>query len=229
MGMEIKSIPFESKVDLDKNTFEGYAAAFGNVDSHNDIIEHGAFTKTLQEFAKRIKVLWQHDFYSPIGIPLHMEEDSKGLFVKAKVSQTTQGKDALILMKDGVINELSIGYNTIKHETDEDTGIRRLKEIKLLEFSPVTWASNELAGITSAKSNARLEMLLEEMVEGKALKTNNKVLINQAIESLKALIVDDEPPAGTHSKDKSQEEDVEPNIHSILEEIQQFKKTLGGI
>jgi len=232
MSMEIKSFAFESKVDLDKNTFEGYAAAFGNIDSHNDIIEQGAFAKTLKEAAKRIKVLWQHDFYSPIGLPMQMEEDSKGLYVKAKISQTTQGKDALILMKDGVINELSIGYNTIKHLMDEDTGVRTLKELKLLEFSPVTWASNDMATITSAKNNRQLEQLLKGLdVEGNEIPEE---LVKQAIKSLQALVRPVEPTKVTHKHTI-----VEPSNHSIIEDTQsikelmlemaKFRKRLGGI
>jgi HK97 family phage prohead protease len=56
---EAKNFSFEVKATGD-NEFEGYASVFRNVDSYRDIIEPGAFTKTIQE-SKRVKVLWQHD------------------------------------------------------------------------------------------------------------------------------------------------------------------------
>jgi len=97
--MEIKSFPFEAKVDLDKNEFEGYASTFGNRDLVGDIVERGAFAKTIQERLPKglVKVLWQH--YEPMGLPKHMEEDSKGLYVVAKVSKTNENQDRLQLMK----------------------------------------------------------------------------------------------------------------------------------
>lgn len=222
--METKSFKFESKVDLEKNTFEGYAAAFGNIDSHDDIIEQGAFSKTLRESISRIKVLWQHDPMSPIGLPIQMSEDTKGLHVKAKISETSLGKDALILMKDGVINELSIGYNAIKHLMDEDTGIRHLKELKLMEFSPVTWASNDMATITSAKQLNNMLNGINDL-QGKGINTKQ---INEAIKALKALLVENEPAIVTH-KQKEPLLYNETDMKAIFKEIEDFKKTLGGM
>lgn len=144
---------FELKaVDGEARTFEGYASVFGHVDSYRDVIEKGAFTKTLSEFGRRVKVLYQHDRMLPIGKPIEMEEDLKGLRVKAKVSETSVGKDVLILLGDGVVDELSIGYTPIKDTYDRDKDIRYLHEVKLWEFSPVTWAANDLATITGVKS-----------------------------------------------------------------------------
>lgn len=150
-GMQYKAFPFECKADAEKGEFEGYASVFGNVDSWGDVVEPGAFRKTLQEDAHRVKVLWQHSPFHPIGRPLHMEEDSKGLYVKAKIAPTSLGKDALILMREGVINELSIGYTIEVEEFDRERNVRRLKQIKLYEFSPVTWAANDQALITAVK------------------------------------------------------------------------------
>lgn len=229
--MERKSFKFESKVDLEKNTFEGYAAVFGNKDSHDDIIEPGSFTKTLRESIARIKVLWQHDPFSPIGKPIFMEEDSKGLYTKSKVSETTLGKDALILMKDGVIDELSIGYNTIKHIMDEDTGIRHLKELKLMEYSPVTWASNDQAVIIGAKHNNELESLLLGIKAGKVLNSKNEILVKEAIKALNALLKSDEPNKFTQEQVKKSQlyTGNESEFHSILQEMDNFRKSLGGM
>lgn len=225
--MERKSFKFESKVNLEKNTFEGYAAAFNNKDSHNDIIEPGAFAKTLKESTNRIKVLWQHDTWSPIGIPTEMYEDNKGLYVRAKISQTQQGKDALILMKDGVINELSIGYNAIKHMMDEETGVRHLKELKLMEFSPVTWASNDQAIITGAKQSMELQAMLKGINDIKPTNMNTN-LINEAIEALKALLIECEPDNSTH-KDIKEPLYNDKDYNLIKKELEEFRKQIGGM
>ncbi|PRX17220.1 prohead peptidase [Orenia metallireducens] len=164
MQYKTKRVPFELK-DFDQKTgiFTGYAAVFGNVDAGGDLIQPGAFTKTLKDNKDRIKICWQHDPYSPIGKPLEMREDKKGLFVKGQISDTSLGKDVKILMKDGVINELSIGYDTVKKKWKD--GVRHLKELKLYEFSPVTWAMNDEAVITSVKANEDIKEVLVKTIE----------------------------------------------------------------
>lgn len=55
-------------------------------------------------------------------------------------------------MSDGVLNELSIGYDAIVFDYDSESNIRHLREIKLWEVSIVTWAMNEQAKIDEVKS-----------------------------------------------------------------------------
>lgn len=155
-----KDVTFDIKaVDEEEGTFEGYAAVFGNVDSYGDVIVQGAFKKTLQERGDRVKILWQHDPRQPIGKPLEMKETDFGLWVKGKIiTQIQKGQEVLALMKEGVIDELSIGFRTVKKHWDD--GIRYLSEVKLLEFSPVTFAANDLARVTGVKSVINFQDLL---------------------------------------------------------------------
>lgn len=146
--MDFKAVKFETKA-LGDDRFEGYASFFNNIDAYDDIIEKGAFRKTITENRNRIKVLWQHDTNEPIGIPEEMHEDDNGLYVKAKISMTDTGKKALTLIKDGVITEMSIGYDVVKDDYKMlgTKRVRMLKEVKLWEFSPVTFAANDKAKI----------------------------------------------------------------------------------
>ncbi len=156
MRKQYRSFPFDLRgVDDQEGTFEGHASIYGKVDAHESIIEKGAFTKTLRENRARVKVLWQHDSNEPIGKPLEMKADEKGLFVKGKISNTTRGRDALTLLRDEVITELSFGFDTIQDKWEK--GVRHIKEVRLWEFSPVTWASNDLALITSVRQRFNIE------------------------------------------------------------------------
>ena len=161
---ETKELPFSLKsFDEETGIFEGYASVFGNVDDGGDRMLKGAFTKTLREDLDRIKTCYQHDPYDPIGKPLEMREDDIGLYVKGKISDTSTGKDVKILLKDKVINELSIGYNVVDKEFNN--GVRDLKVVKLFEFSPVTWGMNNMAKITAVKSlKDRLETDEKDLV-----------------------------------------------------------------
>jgi len=161
MTIEHKTIPFElTSVDAVGRTIEGYAAVFGNVDQGGDIIHRGAFKKTLAERGGKVRLLWQHDTYEPIGRPVEMREDDRGLYVKAVISDTQRGRDALALLRDDAIDGLSIGYETLDSDyttssdgNGEKMPMRNLRTIKLYEFSLVTFPMNEEAAVTALKGN----------------------------------------------------------------------------
>jgi len=173
---EHKTIKFEVKeVNEETGVFEGYGSTFGGEpDSYGDVVDKGAFTKTIAEGAKRIKILWNHQTLEPIGKPVELREDERGLFIKAKLSLGVQrAREILALMKDGVINELSIGYDTITDAVVE--GVRHLKEVRLWDISPVSFAANPDAVLTNVKS-------------GRVLSASNLEKVQSALEALQALI-----------------------------------------
>lgn len=153
---EYKTIAFElDDYNEEEGVFAGYGAVFSNLDSGGDIIEPGAFSKTLAEDMGRVKILSGHnDTLLPIGKPLELREDAKGLFLRAKISDTSLGRDIKTLIRDKVLGELSIGYDPVTFEFDAN-GIRHLTEVKLWEISVVTWAMNDQAVITDFKAAAR--------------------------------------------------------------------------
>lgn len=133
----------------DSGRFEGDAAVFGNVDSYGDIIEPGAFSKTIRERGRSVPVLWQHDQRQPIGTG-EVFESSNGLVIKGRILPgLTRGREALLLLREGIVKGLSIGYSVIKDAYDSNRQVRRLTELKLYEVSVVTFPANELATVTT--------------------------------------------------------------------------------
>lgn len=173
---ERKAFSFElESADESTGEFSGYAAVFGNRDSGNDIIEKGAFAKTIVEDFHRIKILALHnDCWLPVGKPIELREDDRGLFIRGKISDTSMGRDIRTLLKDGVLNELSIGYDAIEFDYDSKQDTRHLKEIKLWEVSIVTWAMNDQAKIEEVKS--LVEDLRTEVKSGKITQARLNVL-----------------------------------------------------
>ena len=73
--MEYKALPILTKEIGEDRVVRSIFSVFGNVDDGGDRIWPGAFAKTLTERKSRVKVLWQHDSYSPpIGVPTSIEE-----------------------------------------------------------------------------------------------------------------------------------------------------------
>lgn len=158
-------------------TFEGYASIFNIVDKQYDIIvpgafsniknkENRAFTSLLSSssggqapytnnFTEPIEepiipILWQHNINEPIGKVLYLEQNNKGLYIKASlITEIPRGYEAYKLLENKVINGLSIGYIPKKFSTDPKQGYRIINSIDLIEISLVTFPANYGATITS--------------------------------------------------------------------------------
>lgn len=146
--MEEKTFPFEIKNVTDEGTFEGYAAVFNKPDVMGEIIEPGAFTKTLKEGKSR-PMLWYHDPREPLGLA-DLKADDKGLHVAGAFDLNVQiAREKHSLMKMKAIRGLSFGFKTVIDLWDKAKRI--LKEVKLYEISPCTFQMHPGALITSVK------------------------------------------------------------------------------
>lgn len=162
--MQNKTLDFKFEIkQIDEDgTIEGYGAIFGNRDSYSDIIEKGSFINTLVEKpTDKIKMLWQHRASEPIGFWTEIKEDEKGLYCKGKLLlKLTQAKEVYEMLKAGLIDGLSIGYNTVKskiEEGEDECIIRRITEVDLWEISVVTFPANSSANITSVKETSLIK------------------------------------------------------------------------
>jgi HK97 family phage prohead protease len=133
----------------DTGSFEGMLSPYGNVDLGNDVVDPGAFTKTIQEKGVTRPLLWQHDKKQPIG-QVTLVDTPDGMTVKGSLLLEVQkASEAYMLLKARIINGLSIGYDSVKDVVED--GVRHIKELKLWEASVVTFPMNELALISSVK------------------------------------------------------------------------------
>ena len=97
------------KEDDGRLTITGYGAYFNNIDSYGDIIERGAFTKTLAERKGRIAFCYQHDIWNPIGKIEEIYEDEKGLKITVKISAAEE--DIQTKVKEGILKDRSVSIN----------------------------------------------------------------------------------------------------------------------
>ena len=171
--MELKICEFEGievKQEATHLYVEGYAAVYGNVDSYKDIIQAGAFTNFLvsPDDVKRCKFCYNHNLADVIGVIEEIKSDDKGLWFRAKISNTTRGKDIAELVADKALTEFSIGYKTV-NSIYKDDGVRLLTEVYLYEISIVSRAANPKAVITETerKDEETDEDVKEEIKEEK--------------------------------------------------------------
>ncbi|OJV09157.1 MAG: peptidase U35 [Bosea sp. 67-29] len=142
-----------ARIGLD-GLFEGYASLFRIPDLGKDIVEPGAFRESLQRRGPGgVRMLWQHDPAEPIGRWSSLTEDSRGLFVRGRLSlAVARAREIHALMLDGAIDGLSIGFRHEKARTEPRSGLRRLERIDLWEVSVVTFPMLPQARIAAVKA-----------------------------------------------------------------------------
>ena len=142
-----------SEVEID-GSFSGYASVFGLPDLGKDIIEKGAFAKSLlTRKSSGVRMLWQHDAGEPIGVWTDIREDARGLYVEGRLAKgVSRAREALELMRAGGLDGLSIGFRTVKARKDARTGLRHIVEADLWEISVVTFPMLPQARINTLKA-----------------------------------------------------------------------------
>ena len=149
-------------MDVKEGVIKAYFAVFGNVDSDNDIIEMGAFSKSITERGpegtKRIKHLKYHDTRLVPGVIKELGQDEFGAWFISQLAKNSEGefsslaKDTLIEYEAGVITEHSHGFEIMQWDIDE-AGIRHIKESRLWEVSTLgAWGANPLTHTDYVKS-----------------------------------------------------------------------------
>ncbi len=133
--------------------FEGYASLFDVVDLGGDVVAPGAFAASLRRTgAAGVRMLWQHEQDTPIGVWLSLEEDARGLKARGRLNLAVgRARETLALLRDGAVDGLSIGYRTRKAIKDARSGVRRLVELDLVEISIVTFPMLPQARISAVK------------------------------------------------------------------------------
>lgn len=114
--------------------FAGYAALFDVADAAKDVIQIGAFKRTLEKRGKGLPIFWQHRAEQVIGTVEHIEEDARGLRVIGRIDNPASR--ACDMLKRGEVNGLSFGYRATKYR--RTSAGRMLDEIELFEVSLVT-------------------------------------------------------------------------------------------
>jgi HK97 family phage prohead protease len=141
-------------------------SVFNVEDNCRDTVVPGAFKKTLEKknVKNDIKLLWQHVANKPIGYFDTIKEDAIGLYVEGHLMlNIQQGLEAYSLIKNKVINSLSIGYFVKSMSHNKLRNSRTLKEIDLLEISVVTFPANEYANITFCKNISYESMVIKKI------------------------------------------------------------------
>jgi len=129
---------------------EGYASRFGLRDLNDDVVVPGAFRDSLlRTGARGVRMLYQHQVKSPVGVWDEIVEDAMGLFVRGRIIDASpEARMAGALVRTGVVDGLSIGFRTEKSRPSDGGRLRVLAAVELWEISIVTFPMLPSARIT---------------------------------------------------------------------------------
>ena len=171
---ETKSFRCEYKTDDQSGHIIGHAAVFGNVDLVNDIVESGAFKRTIDQRGSTRIMLWNHNPHEPIGMA-DVKEDGTGLYFDAWANMdVVRAKEVYSLIRQGAITGASFGYDPIVWDFDKD-GVRHLKEVRLWEVSPVTFPANLEASLAAKSVVPFQDLPLDEERAWDVMAATNRV------------------------------------------------------
>ena len=153
-----------SDVDAKGMVVTGFLSSFGNKDHDGDIIEKGAYSKSLKERKNQIFFLNHHEWKQPHGFFNVLEERNEGLYFESNpfVKGVTYSEDTIKLYEAGIIKEHSIGFNVVQSYQDKSRDARILKELFLWEGSNVTLGANSNTPFTGFKSTIKTKEELDQ-------------------------------------------------------------------
>lgn len=217
-----KAYALDVKSVTDEGVIEGYASVFDVIDSQGDIIAPGAFKRTINAWnakGRGVPVLWHHDASEPIGVTTSLAEDAHGLRVSAHlVREVRRATEAHALAKAGALGGLSIGFSVPRTASDgepasmvdEKRGARVFREVRLWEYSLVTFPANEAAVLTGVKSASEVHAELIEALH--SLRESVEQSDTRALlRDIRLALSLDRPPVG-------RARDADPALAEVLRE-----------
>jgi len=155
----------ETKAEgADVGIIEAVVNAYNIVDSMDERTLPGCVAESI---AKKLpRGVWSHRWDQPIAKTLEARDLAPGdallpeslralggMYVKAQFHREIDDSwQAYLKLKNGYIDEFSIGYDWDQTTMHEDTGVRDLVKLTWHEWSPVLVGSNQATGIVSLKS-----------------------------------------------------------------------------
>lgn len=137
---------------IDSIFIEGYAST-NDMDRSNDVIPSSVWEEGIQNYLKNPIILAQHDHDDPVGRMVEHKIDSKGLWIKGRISAAAE---IFSLVKDEVVTAFSVGFRIMDAEYNAAAEVFVVKKLELVEISIVSVPCNQntLFSLSKAFSDA---------------------------------------------------------------------------
>lgn len=139
------------------DTFRALVSVFGRLDSDGEVVDRGAFSRSLAE-RPRFPIFWSHmsDVSSIVGRAVRAEETDEGLLVEWVTVDTEASRVVAELLRSGAITDFSFSGELrgsyLENVENDDGGVsqvRHLTDIDLWEAGPCVRGANSAARLVS--------------------------------------------------------------------------------
>lgn len=223
MGFETKDFEVKQDDGDEEFVFTAYGAVFGNKDRGGDILQRGAFKRTIDQNDGRFPLVADHnlgDMGSRLGVA-YAKEDSHGVRVKGHVNTDTQaGREVASHIRHAEKHDLalgmSFGYKVREDDFDSDKNARLLKEVENYEFTVTQIPMNPEAQVQGVKAILDDERALDELErELKSRLLSDDDFVNRLSEKRR-----DSEPAPNSDPMADLEAELTEELQSLKSELQ---------
>jgi HK97 family phage prohead protease len=170
-----------AKGDTPRRTISGTAVPYNVPATVSDGTQVIFRPGSLPVEGKAPRLFMYHDASMPVGVVTERVETEEGMLFSAKVSASSQGQDAMIMLEEKVIDQVSVGVSPTKFSYDE-AGTMIIESATWTELSLVpVGAFGDLANIATIAASIHQEP--EEVV------LNEEVVPEQEIEPMSEVTV----------------------------------------
>lgn len=153
--LHVREMAVRAETEDGKREFSGIAVPYGDPVEINDWF--GSYTEEFERGAVQdsddAKVFWRHA--EPIGRITSARDTDAGWEITGVISQTPRGDEAYTLLRDGVIDRMSIGFDFGEYREEHDTETNTVRlvhtKVKVREVSLVPFPAYEGAQVATVR------------------------------------------------------------------------------
>lgn len=201
------------------NRTEEQSKMLGRNQKFKEIIKRGAWQRAIDR-APEIHFLAEHDkskiLSSTRNGSLELREDENGLYMEAKISPTSWGKDYYQLIKDGILNNMSFGFRAIKDSWRNmgDHFERTVNDLELFEVSVV----RDPAYASSSISARGIDLVEDEVPTSELNLRTFEIRSDEDIEAIAKKIfefITSNAKIAEQHKDEQKEDETEETVDEV--------------
>jgi HK97 family phage prohead protease len=135
------------EANTEERTLSGIAVPYNEtieISGIKERFERGAISNV-----EDVKLFYGHE--EPIGKVTRGEETEDGFLVEARISDTERGNEVLTLMRDGVLNKMSVGFQAVKDRKEDGVVVR--ESVNLTEVSSVSFPAYKNADVLAVRED----------------------------------------------------------------------------
>lgn len=177
------------------NQTEQLSQELGMSKRFKEKISKGAFKRAIQSASRDIDFLAEHDssvvLASTKNDSLQLKEDDRGLYMEARIINTSAGRDWYEMISSGLITNMSFGFKSVSDEwrsIGESLFERTINDLELFEVSAVRNPAYAQSSISNRGLNTSDDIVPENIEEDYSMEQRTADQLISAVSELTEVV-----------------------------------------